>query len=189
MITFGLDTTLRWACQAGDYVFWARFQGLFAPKGKEYSIADIWELRDGNFITLTNRRVDLPDGFELHPLEVAGPLVWWMTERLNEGYVPQEPMDGPNLWRVFAGDRLVWVGARRGAVDSKDGVLGLVDFHENALVYGEPLNFSLGFPTFGGFEQGEPSEEGLRLCNAGRDALLKLRPPDTASVDNKWTIG
>jgi hypothetical protein len=29
-----------------------------------YTIADIWQLRDGNFLTLTNRVADLPAGFE-----------------------------------------------------------------------------------------------------------------------------
>jgi len=181
--------TLRWACRKGDYVFWARFQGIFSSQGNRYKIADIWELRDGNFITLTNRHVDLPDWFELHPLEVSDSLVWWMKRRLDEGYKPQEPIDGPNLWRVFAGDRIVWVGPSRHGVDSKDGVLGLVDFKENALVYGEPFDLSSGLPTFGGFDGGKPSPEGARLCKAGWDALNRLGFPNTVSADDQWTIG
>jgi hypothetical protein len=128
---------------------------MFSSSGPQYKVADIWELRDGNFVTITNRQCDLPDWFDLHPLEVSGSLVWWMKTRLDEGYNPQEVVEGPNLWRVFAGDRLVWVGASRGSVHSEDCVLQLVDFRENALVYGEPFDFSGTFPTFGGFDRGD----------------------------------
>lgn len=181
--------TLRWACRSGDYIFWARFQGIFSSKGNEYYIADIWELRDGNFITLTNRQADLPDWFELHPYEVSGSLVWWMKKKLDDGYQPQEPMNGPNLWRVFAGDRIVWVGPRRKGVLSENGILGLADFEQNALVYGEPFDMSTGIPSFGGFDQEEPSSEGKKLCRMGWEALTKLKPPRTVSADGQWKIG
>jgi len=189
LISFQSDMTLHWSCQSGDYVLWARFQGIFSAKGNEYKIADIWELRDGNFITLTNRHADLPDWFKLHPLEVSGSLVWWMKKQLDEGYKPQEPIDGPNLWRVFAGDRIVWLGPSRQGVDSKDGVLGLVDFNKNALVYVEPFDFSSVLPTFGGVDRRELSPEGTRLCKVGWDALNRLGLPRTASVDDQWKIG
>lgn len=181
--------TLRWACRHGDYVFWARFQGVFSSKGNEYEIADIWELRDGNFLTLTNRAVDLPDWFDLHPLEVSNSLVWWMKRRIDEGYKPQEPIDGPNLWRVFAGDRIVWVGPHRNGTDLKDGVLEIIEFNENALVYGEPFDFSSGLPTFGGFDRDKPHPEGIRLCKSGWKALRELGLPRSASADDQWRIG
>jgi hypothetical protein len=189
LISFNSDTTLRWACRTGDYILWARFQGVFSPPGDEYKIADIWELVDGNFVTITNRLSDLPDWFDLHPLEVSGPFVLSMQKRLNDGYNPQEPIDGPNLWRLFAGDRLVWVGPDRKGVDSENGVLGLVDFRENALVYGEPFDISDGFPSFGGFDQGKPSPGGVRLCRDAWKALSRLGLPRTAAADNKWNIG
>jgi hypothetical protein len=188
MISFDSDMTLRWACRAGDFVFWARFQGIFSPPGDEYKMADIWELRNGNFVTITNRRSDLPVWFDLHPLEVSGSLLGWMQRRLDEGYDPPEPIDGPNLWRVFGGDRIVWVGPSRGGVLSENGVLELVDLRENALVYGEPLDLSGEFPTFGGFDR-EPSSEGARLCRAGWDALNRLGIPRTAAADDEWRIG
>ena len=190
MISFNSNMTLRWPCRAGDYVFWARFQGTFSSRGNEYKVADIWELRDGNFVTITNRHVDLPDWFDLHPLEVSGPLVRWMKKRLDEGYNPQESIDGSNIWRVFSGDRIAWVGPTRGGVHSvEDGVLGLVDFKENALIYGEPFDLSGEFPTFGGFDRGEPSPEGARLCRVGWDALNRLGLPRVAAADDQWHIG
>jgi hypothetical protein len=171
-------------------LLWARFRGIFSPPGNHYKIADIWKLRDGNFVTITNRQVDLPDWFDLHPLEVSGSLVWWMKKRLEDGYNPQEPIDGPNLWRVFAGDRIVWVGPNRSTIQSDDGVLELVDFQENALVYGEPFDLSGEFAAFGGFDRREPpSPEGTQLCRAGWEALNRLGIPRTAAVDNEWRIG
>lgn len=105
--------TLRWACRKGDFIFWAKFQGIFSSRGNEFQIADIWQLRDGNFVTITNRHADLPEWFDLHPSEVSGRLVYWMQKRLDEGHQPQEPIDGPNIWRVLAGDRIAWVGQAR----------------------------------------------------------------------------
>ena len=189
MIAFDLDMTLRWACREGDFVLWARFQGIFSSPGREYEVVDIWELRDGNFVTVTNRRFDLPVWFDLHPLEVSGSLLGWMQEKLDKGYNPPEPVDAPNLWRLFAGDRIVWVGPSRGDVHSEDGVLGLFDFRENALVYGEPLDLSGEFPAFGGFDRGEPSPDGKKLCDAGWNALNRLGLPRVAAADYQWRIG
>jgi hypothetical protein len=190
MISFEPDMTLRWPCRAGDYVFWARCQGIFSSPGNEYKLADIWELRDGDFITITNRQVDLPSWFDLHPLEVSGSLVSWMKKRRGERYKPQQPIQGPNIWRIFAGDRIVWVGPNRGGVRSEEeGVLGVVDFKENALVYGEPFDLSGMFPAFGGFDRGEVSPEGARLCGAGWDALNRLGLPRVAAADDQWRMG
>lgn len=181
--------TLRWACRAGDYLIWAKFQGIFSSPVKAYEVADIWELRDGNFVTITNRQLDLPDWFDLHPLEVSGHLVRWMMNRVEEGYAPQEQIEGPNLWRLFVGDRIVWVGPSRGGVQSENGVLELVDFKENALVYGEPFDLSGEVPWFGGFEKSEQSSEGKKFCRAGWDALNRLGIPRTEAADHQWHIG
>lgn len=189
MITFTSDTTSRWACRRGDYVVWAKFQGLFSSGKNQYQISDIWELQDGNFVTITDRQVDLPDWFDLHPLEVSDSLVPWMQKRLENGYDPEEPIDGPNLWRVCAGDRIFWVGPSRGCAHSDDGVLEIVDFKENALVYGEPLEFLEGFPVFGGFTEDELSKKGVRLCRAGLSALNTLGPPRIISTEGQWSIG
>jgi len=186
LIYFDSDITLRWACRAGDYIIWARCQGL-VPPDHLYKPADIWELRDGNFVTITNRRADLPEWFELHPLEVSNTLVPWMMKRLEEGYKPKERIDLPNLWRVFSGDRIVWIGPIRGGFQTKDGVL--VEFTENALVYGEPFDLSDGFPAFGGFDRTGRPPEGIRLCRAGWNSLCRLGIPRAMTTDDQRTIG
>lgn len=189
MIPFHSDTTLRWACRSADYVFWAKFQGLFASSsGNEYKFADIWELRDGNFVTITNRYIDLPEWFDLHPSEVSGAAARWMIKRIEAGYKPSEPVDGPNIWRVFAGDRLAWVGPKRGGVESDNGMLGLVEFTENALVYGEPFDISGGSVTFGGFDGRQMSAEGARVCRAAWDAIKQAGIPRDSAVGG-WRIG
>jgi hypothetical protein len=187
---FTSDMTLRWACREGDFMLWARFHGPSAPSGGEYDIADVWELRDGNHVTLTNRLADLPEGFDLHPLEVSGRLVPWMQRRLSAGHSPAEPIFGPNLWRVLAGDRVAWVGRKRPGVDSSDGVLAVVDFRVNALVYGEPIEYSeLGSSAFGGFDANEQSPEAAKLCKSGWDAVQRLGLPRAAAADDRWCVG
>jgi len=136
-------------------------------------------------VTITNRPSDLPVWFTLHPREVSGPLVIWMKGQLAKGYNVQEPIEGPNIWRIFAGDRIVWVGQTRGGVHSEGGVLELLEFRENAIVYGEPFDFSEDLPILGGFDRGEPSPEGTKLCKAGWNALTRLGPPrESAQMTN-----
>jgi hypothetical protein len=69
--------------------------------------------------------------------------------------------------------------------------LEIVDFKENALVYGEPLEFLEGFPAvFGGFTEDELSKkEGVRLCRIGLSALNTLGPPRIISTEGQWSIG
>jgi hypothetical protein len=52
-VNFDRDTTTRWASRGGDCLLWGRLRGLFSPLDRAYSLADIWELHDGDFVTLT----------------------------------------------------------------------------------------------------------------------------------------
>jgi hypothetical protein len=58
-----------------------------------------------------------------------------MQAKLQGGYQPNEPIDGPNLWRVRTGDRVVWIESG----DAHNGDLSqtLVALNSNALVFGE----------------------------------------------------
>lgn len=89
---------------------WVRCKGLFAPPGQQFGVRDVWQMKDGDYLTITNRWQDLPPWFDLHPLECSGALCDWMQKKLREGYEPEEPVEGPNIWRLSAGDRLAWVG-------------------------------------------------------------------------------
>ncbi len=186
---FRKDTTVRLSCRAGDYLLWCGFKGIFSPENDQYTVNDLWQLSDGDFITITNRQVDLPSCFELHPLEVSNSLVYWMKEKLDSGYQPRDIVDGPNIWRALAGDRLVWVGKQRPGIEFDNGVLSVITFDENAAIIGEPYSVNDGFPSFGGFDQEQQSEEDIMLCRNGWNAVLRLGVPRSASADGKWTIG
>lgn len=191
-ILFKSDTTIRWSCRQGDFLIWFRFSAfsqLFSEEDQRPKVIDIWEMKDGNFVTLTNRWQDLPSWFELHPLECSGSLVYRMQDKLNEGYNPPDPVDGPNLWRVLAGDRLVWIGKTRPDLKSEDGLLSLVDFRENALVVGEPFDFSSGFPTFGGFLEDNFSPEATQMCRNAMSAVVRLGVPRVVAADDQWRLG
>ncbi len=186
---FKTDMTIRLSCREGDYLLWCGFNGIFSPENDQYKVNDLWQLKDGDFVTITNRQVDLPPWFELHPLEVSNSLVYWMQRKLDSGYQPGEIIDGPNIWRALAGDRLVWVGEQRQGVKFENGVLSIITFNANAVIIGEPYSDYGGFPHFGGFDQQEQSKEDIRLCHNGWDAVLKLGTPCSASANGKWTIG
>ena len=188
-MSFRSDSTIRWSCREGDYVLWVRYEGQFASQEDQFGAPDFWEMKDGDWVTITNRVQDLPPWFELHPLEAAGSLVYWMMRKVNDGYDPSERCDGPNVWRVFAGDRLVWVGPTRTGLTADDGVLGLISFEDNALVIGEPWHISKGSPTFGDVKEKEPSAPVTLLLRKGLLTACALGPPRIAAADARWTLG
>jgi hypothetical protein len=74
---------------------------------KDPQIVDVWQMPDGAFVTITDRWQDFPDWFDLHPLAVKDRLVPWMQKRLEAANYPKEPLDGPTIWRLKGGDRIV----------------------------------------------------------------------------------
>jgi hypothetical protein len=112
-----------------------------------------------------------------------------MTKILDSGYKPSEPSDGPNIWKVFAGDRLVWVGPSRAVLETEDGVLGLINFENNALVTGEPWHFSEGLPTFGEVEGSKPPAVVTAMLRNGWLAACRLGTARVATADAQWRLG
>ena len=46
----------------------------------------------------------------MHPLETGGTALGWMKKLLETGYEPpEEPMEGPGIWKLCCGDKLVWL--------------------------------------------------------------------------------
>jgi len=186
---FRNNTTIRLSCRAGDYLLWCGFKGIPSLTNDPYAINDLWQLKDGDFITITNRQVDLPPWFELHPLEVSNSLIYWMKKKLDSGYKPQDIIDGSNIWRALTGDRLIWVGKQRHGDEFDNGVLSIITFDNNAAIFGESSSDDKGFTYFGEFDLQEQPEEDKVLCLNGWNALSKLQTPRSASADRKWTIG
>lgn len=185
--TFQNETTIRWECMLGDYVLWTshgNFLNIVA--GTPPSIVDMWQMKNNDLVTITNKTEDLPSWFELHPTEISGKLTRWMMKKLNSGYKPKNIMDGFNIWRLKTGDRLVWVGQMRPWQLSENGVLGIIDFKECALAIGESEKAE-DILSFGSVNlDGLPLEDSA-LCEAGLATVNKLGIPRTMCED--WKLG
>jgi hypothetical protein len=181
---FGDNATLRWSCRAGDFVLWIGTDSVFnANRASSWSVRDFWQMRDGDYLTITNRWADLPGWFELHPLEVAGRAVWEMQKRLDAGHKPKEILDGPNLWRVKAGERLVWVTI----ADSANPVKGMLNMRACALVLGENANPTSSEIFFGAPDGNELPPSAAAAMRAGFDAAVALGVPRTFAPE--WSFG
>jgi hypothetical protein len=189
VVPFGDDMTKRISCRAGDFLVWIGCPGIFAATEQKPIIHDVWEMREGDFATVTNREDDLPNWFELHPTEVSNSLAYKMMERLNNGYAPGPITEAPNLWRIRAGDRLAWVGNSRPGVAALGHILSLFDFRQSALVYGE-TNRKRTMEELLAF--GSISDEGQKSINADKchEAVEFVRTMGAPRImATGWTLG
>lgn len=105
-VHFGIEHTERLPGCGGDLLMHVRS----LPLQGELQLTDIWKLNGNTQILLTNRHQDLPYWFQMHPLETGGEALEWMRTLLEAGYEPPEdPMEGPGIWRLCSGDKLVWL--------------------------------------------------------------------------------
>lgn len=186
---FGPQMTVRWSCRKGDFLAWFRWRGIFGNPENSVDMLDVWEMRSGDFVTITNRTDDLPRWFELHPTEVCNHLAYEMAAKLNKGYRPSGIMDGPNLWRIRGGDRLAWIGEQRADIQPQGHVLAVLDFDNPALAVGETnrnqtMEDAIAF--------GSLTPEGQEPQNAAKvhEAVLMVRKmgiPRTLDMD--WQLG
>jgi len=187
IIRFLQDMTLRWACRRGDYLLWMRCSNLFSGP-ESIRIRDLWGMRDGYHVTITNRLEDLPAWFELHPTEVCNILAYKMAAKLEHGYTPRERMDGPNLWRLRSGDRVAWLGASRPEQPSVNGILAVLDCDECALAVGEGNWGSVeDFVLFGTPTTPTLKPEDAARCQAAVEVVRQLGLPRTWSAE--WRLG
>jgi hypothetical protein len=185
---FGPDMTLRWPCRRGDFLLWLRYGNLFSgPAAIECH--DLWEMRDGYHVTITNRLEDLPLWFKLHPTEVCNSFVYKLMPKIEKGDYPSEPVDSPNLWRMKSGDRLAWVGADRPERRSVNGVLAILDCDSCGLVVGEGERGSieefigLGRPTTPSMKP-----ENVARCKAALKMVKQMGFPRTWDRTGGWVI-
>lgn len=187
IICFARDMTLRWPCRRGDFILWMRYSDIFSGP-ESIKIPDLWEMRDGDHVTITNRPEDLPAWFELHPTEVCDNLALKMMEKMKKGYKPGERIDGPNLWRLKSGDRVVWVGAERPERHSVNGILAILNCDKCALAVGEGNWDSLkAFVGFGAPSTPVMNPEDVVRCQAAVKAVKQLGLPRTWGPD--WRLG
>jgi hypothetical protein len=191
IVRFGKDTTIRWKCEAGDFVIWVPCSP-FEGDGNEFKIGDIWEMRDGDVVTISDRPEDFPTWFQLAPSEVSGSLARKMVAQLNSGEIEaSEPVETANVWRLPAGARLVWVGAKRpdySTFEGTHGVLQLLEFCENALVVGEPAIMEWDtLSVFGALSKSSPSTEDRAMILSAKKWVRQLGIPRVMAVE--WSIG
>jgi hypothetical protein len=158
---------------------------LFSPEGATWDMPDCWFLREGSSVLITSRSIDLPAWIELHPTETAGVLSFQTMKRLDEGWVPSEPVDAPNIWRIRAGDRVVFAGqSRPGVTAHARGLIEILDFTENGMIVGETQSSSLEDHTsFGQPQHGDASGDQVRTARAAVDAVRRLGIPSTISLE------
>jgi len=131
--TFGRDMTVRWSTRDGDIVLWMGYQSPASP-ATAVTVNDVWQMRDGEFVTFTNRLCDIPSWFGLRYDEMTQE----QARLLSKDYAqPADPLGGPNIWRIGAGSRVAWVRPSLGTSNPEDAILGVLDFRANALGLGE----------------------------------------------------
>jgi len=189
--TFGADITLRWSCRRGDLVIWLSPKGnpIFLSKPEDaWTMPDIWETRAGDWVTITNRLEDIPPWFELHPTEVCNRLVRPMMQKLNSGWTPGSIMDGLNIWRARAGDRLAWVRPAKPHSSQEGRVLCVLKFRECALVLGEsnrPGGEDLY--SFGSLCEAGKSQEALAVTRRAIEIVRRMGAPHEWTPT--WAVG
>jgi len=174
------EFTTKWSCRKGDYLLWFR-RKLMAPANDEPQILDLWSTLNGTSVIMTNRWQDFPPWFDLHPTEVTSRLMGWMKSRIERRDYPEEPIDGPNIWRAKGGDRIVWVGPPRVDQTCVDGVLGILDCRAAVAVLGDHPDGLLAFMEF------QQSQSGVALGSAGLRAERSLGMPHVFDTD--WQLG
>lgn len=90
IISFRSDMTLRWPCRGGDFLLWFGYRDIFSGPDA-IQCQDLWEMRDGYHVTITNRLDDLPPWFRLHPTEVCGRFAYKLMPKVEKGDYPSEP--------------------------------------------------------------------------------------------------
>lgn len=189
VVRFDGDMTQRISCRTGDFLVWIGCPGVYAATEQKPIIHDVWEMREGDFATVTNREDDLPPWFELHPTEVSNSLAYKMMGRLNNGHVPGPITEAPNLWRIRAGDRLVWIGNSRPGVAAHGHILSLFDFRESVLVYGETNRKRTmeELLAFGSISDEGQQPQNVDKCHEAVEVVQTMGAPRV--MDTQWTLG
>jgi hypothetical protein len=172
--------TVQWSCRQGDFLVWLRCDPLAGPNVQP-QILDVWSTPDETVVTITNRWQDFPPWFDLHPSEVKNSFVGWMKARVDARDFPNEPIDGPNIWRARGGDRIAWVGPARADQIHVGGLLNMLECREAVAVL---ANHPEGPLVFMHFEQ---SASSIALCRAAMDAERTLG--SSRVFEEEWRLG
>ena len=124
-------------------------------------------MKNGEFVTVTNRLVDIPKW-----LEISKDPYW----------------EGSNIWRVCIGDRIAWVGPERPGQPAIDGVLSIVAFDACALVIGEGNWKTVDDAmSFGVSARQSPSQAEKRRARTAFRMVWRMGMP--LEVSTEWRMG
>jgi hypothetical protein len=185
---FQFEMTVRWSCRRGDHVFWLSWKSILVDPEVGVTVRDYWEMKDGDFLTITNRLEDMPPWFALHPTEVCNRLAYQLSEKVRRGEYPEEPIEAPNIWRPKAGDRLVWTRQPRAGFRSQDPIVSAMAFRESALVIGENVRVPSSFDelmSFGALTGSEQRE--VPMIRAAVHLVRRMGLP--SEYDLEWKVG
>lgn len=189
VIRFRGNTTLSWPMRDGDSLIWFRARGA-SNTPDSMMIEQRWNFRDGDAVILTNRVVDIPVWFELHPDDVCNAQCFAAESRLTgKVYLFTAPDTGQHIWRIPAGNRLAWIGDPREGLEGKDGVLAVLDCEASVLVLGQPATQSEeSFKRFGISENTKtPKLDDAARHVLAREAVYNLGVSRTMGM--YWRLG
>lgn len=185
VLEVGRDNTFRFSFRSTDLLVLFRISNLLT---EDVKVVDLWGVGDGCSALITNRVEDLPAWFKLHPSEVCNTVAYRLLDQFNEGEYPCEPIEGPHIWRICAGDTLVWLGDSRPHVDSYNGVLGVYRFRECALAIGDTAEGTMeSYMYFGALGDEHDSPLGVQRLRLAAKLVRSLGLPREMST--AWLLG
>ena len=172
----------------GDVLMWIRWDILTASPSITFQAIDLWRHSHGDQVNITTSAKEVPVWFQFHATERSHGVSLEMMANLCAGIGAEEIQEGPNIWRVCAGDRIIWTGCSREPSKETEGWVHVYSFDENALVTGTPLSLLDSFPIFGMKAGQEFSSEQLQYAKAGIAYAKKLGAPSIISADSHWWL-
>lgn len=179
LIDINRDMTERISLRKGDYLIWYTWSSIWGNPRDCIKISDVWELKNGDFITITNRYEDFPAWLELFPTEVQGSLVHKLLDKFNRGEYPPHPIDACNIWRVKSGDKIACIH------DSKQKIFSII---ENSFIIGDNSKDSDNvFLNFGTLTNDAMHHAVINVAREIQDYICQMGLPRTFAPE--WRIG
>jgi hypothetical protein len=149
----------------------------------------LWQMKDGDYLTITNRTQDMPGYFSLHPTEVCNSLAYRVLEQYNKTKLPARPISAPMLLRPKTADRLLQ--ARLLSTESPWGCdfVAALALRNSALVVGETVRTrSLEeMSTYGSLADPHNMDIVNAVGMAAKNYVVKMGDP--REFDEEWKIG
>jgi hypothetical protein len=182
----GSNETIRLSCGEGEFLLWLRpsasWRGEVGQSG--WAICGIWEMLDGDAITITNRAEDLPAWLEVSTSDVCDIPALKMNQRLTANYRPTEQTKASAIWRGRTGDRLI-AGS---TLDVERPVREIIELKACMIVSGESAQMPINDCwEFGAPDGNRMSDVASNAMSAAFQAAISLGVP--AEVAREWKFG